>query len=171
MPLYCTFLNGSECELHVRHGHKGCCLEHASFLSVRVCVCPPQGRLSFGLEETSPASHNICMMHPEGSGHRFITPLSYYFEPRTGSLWYLGNQAEKEGDKAYLEVSSPRKLGNKSKQCWWLSQWLHNSISHYSEVDMSQACSALTAHGIFASHLIQLDYSSPFVISSLSQVD
>lgn len=98
----------------------------SSFLCVCVVVCPCPGEAQLRYRTEAPTLHRrgkAGMMHTEGCGHHhFITPQSRtaskpdfaatILNLRFGSLCYPGNQAGEEGDEAYLDVSSPRRLEN-----------------------------------------------------------
>lgn len=90
------------------------------------CVSLPRGGPACSLGGKYPQPHTDearftwCIL--KASGHHFITPLSItankpdftatVLNLRFRPLRYPGNRAGKEGDEAYLEVSSPRRLEN-----------------------------------------------------------
>lgn len=101
--------------------HTGSCMERASFLSGRVyeCSCPgvDPAMVSGSHPGRTPSKFLCCIqtaVFHEASEHNYqeIKFYCYCFEPQICALSYPANQVEKEGGEAYLEVSSPRKLGN-----------------------------------------------------------
>lgn len=92
---------------------------------VCVFVSLPRCRLSCGLKETSPPLGQVLHDAPERKRTWFHNSSEHScqetrlhcdcFEPQVYAVDTL-ESSKKEGDEAYLEVNSPRKLGDKSRQ-------------------------------------------------------